>query len=226
MGWLLLLCLMLGIVTTYAVAWAAANRYRWMDPLSRPIDILSPFGTGWFTTAETGFGVVCCGSLVIGKADKGVQWNGDAAIGPPSWSMVTKGSPAEMIGGSVTGLGSLLERASGWPRLAVVERTVSPGFTPAPVAGRDLTVRVGRHTDPLRDVMLAFMPLWPGFAVDVAVYGAVWVVLLGLVAAARRSRRAKAGMCPICRYDIRGLSGGVCPECGTSLNRSVSASKA
>lgn len=29
-------------------------------------------------------------------------------------------------------------------------------------------------------------------------------------------RRAKPWQCPKCRYDLRGLDGGVCPECGES----------
>ncbi|MCH7792248.1 MAG: hypothetical protein IIC49_06335 [Planctomycetes bacterium] len=30
-------------------------------------------------------------------------------------------------------------------------------------------------------------------------------------------RRAKPWQCPKCRYDLRGLDGGVCPECGTPI---------
>ena len=30
-------------------------------------------------------------------------------------------------------------------------------------------------------------------------------------------RRAKPWQCPKCRYDLRGLDGGVCPECGTGV---------
>ena len=32
-------------------------------------------------------------------------------------------------------------------------------------------------------------------------------------------RRAKPWQCPKCRYDLRGLDGGVCPECGTQIIR-------
>jgi hypothetical protein len=34
---------------------------------------------------------------------------------------------------------------------------------------------------------------------------------------AARKRRARAGLCPRCGYDLRGLSGGRCPECGTAV---------
>ncbi|MCH8270015.1 MAG: hypothetical protein IH985_02230 [Planctomycetes bacterium] len=32
-------------------------------------------------------------------------------------------------------------------------------------------------------------------------------------------RRAKPWQCPKCRYDLRGLDGGVCPECGKPLRQ-------
>ncbi|MCH9058387.1 MAG: hypothetical protein IIB55_07150 [Planctomycetes bacterium] len=33
-------------------------------------------------------------------------------------------------------------------------------------------------------------------------------------------RRAKPWQCAKCRYDLRGLDGGVCPECGHELKPS------
>lgn len=214
-GWVVLLALMLGVVTTYLVAWWAANRVAWRDPGMGPIDIMSPMGTGWFAVGvEEHFGATCFGSLMLEPSGRGVQSGADPPTVPPRWSVVMRGSPAEVIGSGAPRVGSLLERASGWPTRAVVERTRSPGFGPAPVAGCDLTVRVGRHADPLKDVMLAFMPMWPGFAVDVGVYGVVWVGVLVVMLAGVRGRRVRAGVCPECRYDLRGLVGDVCPECG------------
>jgi len=32
-----------------------------------------------------------------------------------------------------------------------------------------------------------------------------------------RRRRVPAGHCPGCRYDLRGVTGGVCPECGREI---------
>ena len=34
-------------------------------------------------------------------------------------------------------------------------------------------------------------------------------------------RRAKPWQCAKCRYDLRGLDGGVCPECGHELKPSI-----
>ena len=33
----------------------------------------------------------------------------------------------------------------------------------------------------------------------------------------RTDRRAMPWQCPKCGYDLRGLDGGVCPECGESI---------
>jgi hypothetical protein len=216
-----LISLVLGVATMLVVAWGAANRYRWNDPARGPIDILSPLGTGWFTSVEEGFGVTCCGSIMLDVTGRGVQANGDAAKIPPAWSIVRRGSPVEVVGKSVPGIGSLLERAAGWPMRAVMERTSSPGIVPMRVPGHDLTARIRRGGDPYDDVALAFMPMWPGFLVDALVYGVVWFGVLWMAGRVRRGRRVRAGLCPVCRYDLKGLSGGVCPECGAAVEARV-----
>ena len=49
----------------------------------------------------------------------------------------------------------------------------------------------------------------------------IWLPLLLIAAPTawlwRTDRRAKPWQCPKCRYDLRGLDGGVCPECGTPI---------
>ena len=46
-------------------------------------------------------------------------------------------------------------------------------------------------------------------------YGLSWVWSL-TVDRPRRRRRARAGQCPACGYDLRGSARGVCPECGAA----------
>jgi len=51
-------------------------------------------------------------------------------------------------------------------------------------------------------------------------------LLLGSGAAfIRRTPRSKAGLCPACRYDLRGLPAGAaqCPECGRPLHAAAAA---
>lgn len=62
----------------------------------------------------------------------------------------------------------------------------------------------------------ALLPL--GFAADTAFYAAAWWLLLfmplPLYRAGRRRFRVSRGMCGSCGYDLKGLTGGACPECG------------
>ena len=52
-----------------------------------------------------------------------------------------------------------------------------------------------------------FTPLWLPLLLLAAPTAYLW----------RTDRRAKPWQCPKCRYDLRGLDGGVCPECGTPI---------
>ena len=54
------------------------------------------------------------------------------------------------------------------------------------------------------------VPLWPIVAILAIPTAYLW----------RTDRRAKPWQCAKCRYDLRGLDGGVCPECGDELKPS------
>jgi hypothetical protein len=59
-------------------------------------------------------------------------------------------------------------------------------------------------------------PMAVGFTAGSVFYGAT-VLGLGVGAArGRRFWRRRRGRCQRCGYDLRGLSGGACPECGTA----------
>ena len=61
---------------------------------------------------------------------------------------------------------------------------------------------------------LPVLPLWPGFLVDTAFWGgAAFVVWSGPGFVRRRARRRR-GRCVRCGYELAGVGGGVCPECG------------
>lgn len=63
---------------------------------------------------------------------------------------------------------------------------------------------------------LPYLPLLPGVLVNTVLFAAVW---MGALLAVRRlvRRRAKPGTCEECGYDLRGLSGEKCPECGAAM---------
>jgi hypothetical protein len=60
---------------------------------------------------------------------------------------------------------------------------------------------------------LPTVPMWGGFAVDVAGWAAVASVAIILLPWARHARRIRRGRCPECAYDLSGVAGR-CPECG------------
>ncbi|MEE9129210.1 MAG: hypothetical protein V3T84_04265 [Phycisphaerales bacterium] len=66
-----------------------------------------------------------------------------------------------------------------------------------------------------RPLILAFRPLWPGFAINTIFYATIlWMSFLGPFVA-RRFVRHKHGHCIKCGYDLRGAEHEVCPECAS-----------
>ena len=61
---------------------------------------------------------------------------------------------------------------------------------------------------------LACIPVCPGFPVNTLIYGAIWFGLLFSVGATRRAIRRTRGRCPRCGYNLRGEFDDGCPECG------------
>ena len=65
---------------------------------------------------------------------------------------------------------------------------------------------------------LPVVPIASGFAINTVLYAsALWIVFgapLTIHSVVRRYRRRKRGHCIKCGYDLRGTSGGGCPECG------------
>lgn len=129
--------------------------------------------------------------------------------------IASKREPRE---GRMQGWLVIRERA-GWPARAleswklIIDDGVDPDFW------RESSVQL--DTSWLREwpdwVILPIAPVWPGFAANTAVYGALawfpWFVCVK----ARRVLRKRRGLCAGCGYDLRGLGdGAVCPECGKS----------
>lgn len=59
---------------------------------------------------------------------------------------------------------------------------------------------------------LPVMPMWPGFAVNTLMYGAIAGAALFGPGMVRRTLRRRRGGCTACGYDLAGLR--LCPECG------------
>ncbi len=222
---LVVLSLGLGVVTTYGVAWWLMNR-RVPRFGGLTLVVVNPPGSsciGWDVSLQGVVGRVEAVSWPKDAECRGMSMNGyglgtdvNGVLSLPKWSLLGDRSPnevRELLTGQVP-FAQMDERASGWPALAVVEHSCWG------VAGNAIPVR--RHDATLQFSwgLLAFMPMWPGFAVDVLVFGLGWsVVMVGprWIRGRIRVRLSRAGRCATCRYDLSGLSGGVCPECGTAV---------
>lgn len=53
-----------------------------------------------------------------------------------------------------------------------------------------------------------------GFAIDTLLYAALWLALFVGFGTARRGMRKRRGRCPLCAYNLRGDLETGCPECG------------
>lgn len=105
-----------------------------------------------------------------------------------------------------------------WRKL-VIEALVAGGNfgkpPPSFSAAGDKTIVV-RH--PLAALPLGFedlarKPRWIAGVVG----GSLLVAALAARLITRRLRRKLVGLCPVCGYDLAGLKGGACPECGGAL---------
>ncbi len=244
--WILrsLLCLLLGAITTIAVAWGIAYFGSWEIPLlpdeaelvfhaeDRLTDHVivsrwSHFGTTtvWVTK---GLG----GSGMISEADLG-------EIAPAWCAEKVQVRRLEPMGTSQRAWSFFEGR--GWPAVALsceqrgLFVTPAAGAQQAGIIGgietdRPTTnINVGQYIQPFR--ILPYVPIWPGLVINTLFYAAIWFGVFFGFTGAKRFLRAKRGRCPRCGYDLRGQrmeeshphpnplppsrGGSIrCPECG------------
>lgn len=101
--------------------------------------------------------------------------------------------------------------AFGWPLPSVSHRTIeevtrAADGTPSIVVKTPGLIEVG-------DAVLAIRPVWTGLAVNAAVIGLIGFGVSRIPVLIRRRRRARAGACPRCGYDLSRTESR-CPECG------------
>jgi hypothetical protein len=210
----ILICLILGAITTVAVAWGCASSLEEPDwdsgTWSQP-----PFSEEHFVEVT-----VCqvrkpCASVVgvwryraflsaaprpTAAFDSGIlpSWLGEFA---PSAEFVREEIDEEARWGE----------AIGWPAFAMSQRG-NARFTATRYTAQFLPV--DRQPVPTNI-------LFPGFVIDTLFYGAIWGGLWFGFAGGKRFIRSKRGRCPRCGYDLRGITQVGYSECGWQREESA-----
>ena len=228
----LIVCLLLGIVSTIAVAWACA---AWVDPYTtiQP----SPRRSGgavdglgyqhWMVGVMDAFGARRIRSQWdIGHPNAAdLSRVGIVFFGPPE-PLVPKWAPflVPPPNGPYFSTHTRVADARGWPFLAMWSSLSYDGDlqppTNIPTITRGLVLNPNAMSGPSPETTVRMLPLaliWSGFLADIAIYSVVWFAIFALAITGRRAFRSRQGCCVICGYDLRGTPHGQCPECGTAL---------
>ncbi|MBL1216672.1 MAG: hypothetical protein D8M59_04175 [Planctomycetes bacterium] len=223
----LIIAIILGVLTTYAVAWACCSIDVYSGgKATYQIGLSHRTKPTWQVYQYDRFGSTIVQSRMYDGsiADLPAEQFLDHPV--PSWSIAN--SPPEEVLPSSTEIASAetIENARGWPMRAVRCTGVWGGFATRwrisltgalelpdsiPVASTLIAPVMNAH-------MLPYAPIWPGMIINTVLYCIVWVVILFVPRAVIRLRRLVHGQCRECGYDLRGSTSedAPCPECGNA----------
>ncbi len=232
-GILILVCLLLGVVTTYGVAWGIA--------LS--VDYTRLAETHAYKNSGTGGPDDASGMFLFESKEVGIRhWSvnelNQEALAQLDWEPVPVSQAAPCIGRVRRALSArstspanprttLTIHASGWPMAALWCEEESHPANPPPSyvvgtslknGGIQLSSAWPTYGSPLFSVTyfkcLPLFPLVPGIIIDVGLYAMIWLGALCALRFVLRVRRQRLGCCTACGYDLTGNNSGKCPECG------------
>lgn len=239
----ILLCLILGLVTTVAVAWGFAI---WVD--ANPLDPAlrkEQFGVNvqelprWETSVinQTATTFVSFSSLTV-KRPRGLR---DGATGreiadwinrnnlfqqgkpapvedlptlkPPYWSRACV-SPIQDEVDTFRGM----EDARGWPMRCLVAY-IDIKKEPLDRKWSPMIIKWQIEFGDTQGLLglprgLPYKPIWFGLLVNILLYSSIFYFFLFGFVQLKRARRRRRGRCPKCNYDLRGDFDPGCPECG------------
>ncbi len=237
-GTLILVCLLLGVVTTVAVAWTCV--------IAGAHQIALPWvthGAGGIFDTQTN--VDSSVQTEVGRCPGHYRaWRGSllpnmlyVPMEPSEYETIVPGwahfagtaltpEDAAWFGSEAVTPRRQMEMGAGWPMLALSGFSKSIWVTNE--AGRqEIDNNIGLFKGPswLRPhswivVYLPYRPIWLGFMADSLVWGIPWlaVYLFAWIGFTRRKRmRMKRGQCLACGYSLVGNTTGKCPECGEAL---------
>ena len=208
----IVICLILGVISTFAVAWGSAAMARRPEFWNTEIVVETDHGVTLVRYYESRtlvqieqFAAPHAESLIAGGWLP-LVYARDSML--PSWMTVdVLSAPAGT---------QRLEEVRGWPMLALRCR-----FEPAPsdlyetrlaLGGIPVGGRRGR-VDPVQ-TGLPFHPVMPGFLVNTLLFAFAYFILFILWRSDRAGRRRLRRRCPRCAYDLREEFADGCPECG------------
>lgn len=235
----LVLPLLLGAITTIAVAWALAAwlpQKNWEKTMiGSPRDFTDGRNYVLFLSEYRTIGAVRRSwardypgdtvwhpfILAIDNASNAFESDRSGApLRGPHWGI------AESVRDNALDFsGDGMEHATGWPVLAAwycLSEEYLPGRHKLE-GGVDLKSGLdagGFLSDASSYRALPLHPIWPGLLIDTAFYAALWLLPLGALRTARRAYRRSRNHCPNCAYDLTGIGPShsrlTCPECGSS----------
>jgi len=214
--------LVLGGVTTVTIAWGLAalqTTEQGIEPLWVRFDD-GFYAAGWERT---------WGTETFSWRDHSAVWSDGVfvdVLAPPSWSITRDRQAALAIqeaafreAGRRDTEARVSELASGWPATAMVARVyfVWPeNGPPSPERCQGGIILDWKERDELAFAhVLPFVPIWPGFLVDTALFAGFWSVWVFWSPMIRRTWRRAKFKCARCGYPRTGLDANDdCPECG------------
>jgi len=225
------LCVLLGALTTFAVAWASSLRVK-RDILGAQSALRrwdGNSGTIWVDRYDRpcSFEIECNSGAMIGEFIGINESPGAVDALVPKW-MRPLAVPWDWNGKWPDGgphVANRTIRVLGWPRPCMwcsIESGQSPPGTNVYTIHSGLRIPDGfpfisrRPNDP--PAVLPWRVRLSPFAFNAAIFASGYLVLFAVLTPLvrwRGARRLRAGVCPRCRYDVRGLPPeSSCPECG------------
>ena len=215
---LALVCALLGVICTIALAWACAAL----------VNPASAFADFQHLPRADGSSDVAVMQRAFGHSRINCAQCAELKLDPDTGQI--------LIARWASGAAEYSETQAGWPFRALACRNESEvtlvtgntgmqvnrsGLDPVQGGWELPSFRGGPFGGAWRAIPLR--PMWSGLIADIILWSGVWWALLFGVGALRRRRRRERGQCPGCGYDLS--SGGVphdrCPECGeTQVQRS------
>jgi len=220
--------LLLGAITTIAVAWGCCRLPA--DLADAPTGYAHLVSPTWDFTFGQRPGAAQIRAVATFKDADAARGDFFAGKIIPSWSRLAQ-RPAldrdpELL---------FIEEGRGWPMLSMYwhadahiimdqdARSIDPVGLSRPLLELHDAIDVGRPelwADPILKVrVLPLRPIWSGFAINTIFYAAILWMIFAAPFALRRHRRIKRGLCPACAYPI-GTSE-VCTECGAAVKHII-----